>query len=186
MSLFDSLGLLGHFAILSLMAVGGGMAVVPEMHRFLVSETAWLTDQQFSASVALAQAAPGPNVLFVALMGWQVALNSQQPLWAPWLATFCLLAMVLPSATLALVASRWAQRHHEHLLVKAFHHGMAPVVIALLLSSAWFIFPSANHAAGQLARLGFWAVAFVLFWRTRVHLGAVLLAGAGLGAFGLI
>lgn len=184
MNLIELLGLLGHFAMLSLMAVGGGMAVVPDMHRFLVSETAWLTDQQFSASVALAQAAPGPNVLFVALMGWQVALNTHQPLWAPWLATFCLLAMVSPSATLALVASRWAQRHHEHVLVRAFHQGMAPVVMALLLSSAWFIFPLADHTLGRVVGVGLWAVSFLLFWRTKVHLGLVLLAGAVLGALG--
>ncbi len=184
MSLFEVLGLLGHFAMLSLMAVGGGMAVVPDMHRFLVSETAWLNDQQFRASVALAQAAPGPNILFVALMGWQVALNVQQPLWAPWLATFCLLAMVSPSATLALVASRWAQRHHGHLLVRAFHQGMAPVVMALLLSSAWFLFPLANHALGRWVGGALWVAAFLLFWRTKVHLGWVLLAGSVLGALG--
>lgn len=178
------LGLLGHFAMLSLMAVGGGMAVVPDMHRFLVSETTWLTDHQFSASVALAQAAPGPNVLFVALMGWQVALNSQQPLWAPWLAMLCLLAMVSPSATLALVASRWTRRHHEHLLVRAFHQGMAPVVMALLLSSAWFIFPLADHTPGRVVGVGLWAASFLLFWRTKVHLGLVLVLGAVLGALG--
>ncbi len=184
MNLIDMLSLLGHFALLSLMAVGGGMAVVPDMHRFLVSETAWMTDQQFSASVALAQAAPGPNILFVALMGWQVALNAQQPLWAPWLATLCLVAVVSPSATLALVASRWTRRHHEHLLVRAFHLGMAPVVMALLLSSAWFVFPLAADTAGRVVGVGAWAVCFLLFWRTKANLALVLLAGAVLGAMG--
>ncbi len=184
MNAIEWLGLLGHFAMLSLVAVGGGMAVVPDMHRFLVSDTAWMTDQQFSASVALAQAAPGPNILFVALMGWQVALNQQQPMWAPALATLCLVAVVTPSATLALLASRWTRRHQEHLFVRAFHLGMAPVVMALLLSSAWFVFPWAADTLGRVVAVGLWAVCFVLFWRTKVNLALVLLAGAVLGALG--
>ena len=55
-----------HFVSLSLMSIGGAVTTVPEMHRFLVSEQAWLSEGQFSNAIALAQAAPGPNVLFVA------------------------------------------------------------------------------------------------------------------------
>jgi chromate transporter len=58
-----------HFAVLSLMGIGGAITTAPEMHRFLVTEKHWLTDPSFSSSIALAQSAPGPNVLFVALMG---------------------------------------------------------------------------------------------------------------------
>ena len=59
--------------MLWLLAVGGAITTAPDMHRFVVDEHHWLTDAQFSASVALAQAAPGPNVLFVAVIGWNVA-----------------------------------------------------------------------------------------------------------------
>lgn len=176
--------LVSHFAMLSLMAVGGGMAVLPDMHRFLISENAWMTDQQFSASVALAQAAPGPNILFVALIGWQVAMNHQQPLWAPWLATLCLMSMVIPSSVLALLANRWIRQHQQHLLMRAFHQGMAPVVMALLLSSAWFVFPQAADIGAQVLSMGLWVVCFVLFWRTKVNLALVLIAGAVMGALG--
>jgi hypothetical protein len=42
----------------------------PLKHQaWLVSEQGWLNEAQFTQSMALAQAAPGPNVLFVALMG---------------------------------------------------------------------------------------------------------------------
>ena len=184
MNAWDLLPLLAHFAVLSLISVGGGMAVVPDMHRYLVSETAWLTEAQFSATIALAQAAPGPNVLFVALMGWQVAVNGGQLVWAPLVATLCLLAMVTPSALLALTVSRWAQRHHEHWLLKAFHLGMSPVVIALLLASAWFILPLPDTISGIGATAVVGAIALVLFLRTRVPLVAVLLAGGVLGALG--
>ena len=69
----DWLALFTHFASLSLLAVGGAITTVPDMHRYLVGDKMWLSDAQFTSSIALAQASPGPNVLFVALMGWNVS-----------------------------------------------------------------------------------------------------------------
>ena len=62
-----------HFTLLSLLAIGGAITTAPDMQRYVVAERGWLSDAQFTASVALAQAAPGPNVLFVAVVGWNVA-----------------------------------------------------------------------------------------------------------------
>ena len=62
--------------MLSLLSISGAITTVPDMHRYLVAQHGWLSDAQFSSSVAIAQAAPGPNVLFVALMGWNVGLNA--------------------------------------------------------------------------------------------------------------
>ena len=59
-----------HFALLSFLAIGGAITTVPDMHRLVVGEWGWLNDAQFSGSVALAQAAPGPNVLFVAVIAF--------------------------------------------------------------------------------------------------------------------
>ena len=67
LSAADLLGLFAHFLVLSLLAVGGAITTAPDMHRYVVAEHGWITDAQFSASVAIAQAAPGPNVLFVAV-----------------------------------------------------------------------------------------------------------------------
>ena len=69
----ELLHLLTHFMMLSLLAVGGAITTAPDMQRFVVREQGWLSDAQFTASVALAQAAPGPNVLFVAVIGFNVA-----------------------------------------------------------------------------------------------------------------
>jgi chromate transporter len=66
----DWFALLAHFMSLSLLAIGGAITTAPEMHSYLVNDKAWLTDSQFTSSIALAQAAPGPNVLFIALLGW--------------------------------------------------------------------------------------------------------------------
>lgn len=72
----DWLNLFLHYLLLSVLSVGGGITTTPEMHRYLVNQHHWLTDAQFNASIAIAQAAPGPNILFVALMGWQVGINA--------------------------------------------------------------------------------------------------------------
>ena len=72
----DWLNLFNHFAALSLLAVGGAITTAPDMHRYLVDETHWLSEAQFTSSIALAQAAPGPYVLFVAVIGWNVGMNA--------------------------------------------------------------------------------------------------------------
>ena len=67
------LDLLLHFLALSLLAIGGAITTVPEMHRYLVSQRGWLAEADFTSAIALAQAAPGPNLLFVVVLGYQVA-----------------------------------------------------------------------------------------------------------------
>ena len=65
MSDADLIELFTRFLLFSLLAIGGGITVVPEMHRLMVEQHHWLTEAQFSASIALAQASPGPNILLV-------------------------------------------------------------------------------------------------------------------------
>jgi hypothetical protein len=65
-----------HFCMLSLLAVGGALAIVPEMHRYLVNELQLLSETAFSQSVTLSQIAPGPNILLVAVMGWNIGLQA--------------------------------------------------------------------------------------------------------------
>ena len=64
----DWLALFGQYMLLSLLSISGAITTVPDMHRYLVTQHGWLTDAQFSSSVAIAQAAPGPNVINLALM----------------------------------------------------------------------------------------------------------------------
>jgi chromate transporter len=120
-----------HFLSLSLLAVGGAITTTPDMHRTLVTDNAWLSEAQFTDSIALAQAAPGPNVLFVAVMGWNVA--------AGWGVLAALGGILLPSTTLALWASRWQGAHRKHPVVLAFTSGMAPITIGLLFATSWLL-----------------------------------------------
>lgn len=61
------------FTELSLIAFGGGNAILPEMQRRVVEVQHWMSASEFSALFALAQAAPGPNMMVVPLVGWHVA-----------------------------------------------------------------------------------------------------------------
>lgn len=187
----DWLNLFVYYLSLSLLAVGGAIATAPEMHRYLVGQQGWLTDAQFSASIALAQSAPGPNVLFIALLGWNIGLNAGGAGVAGWTAgalgvAICMLGVMLPSSLLTWFATRWAHRNRERRSVRAFKLGMAPVVIGLLLATAWVL----ASAHGDIARdWRLWCVTLVttvLVWRTRLHLLWLLGAGALLGALGWV
>ena len=67
------LTLAGYFALMSLFAVGGANAALPEMHRLAVDVMHWMTDRQFADLYAIAQVTPGPNVIVVTLIGYHVA-----------------------------------------------------------------------------------------------------------------
>ncbi len=190
----DWLQLFLHFLMLSLLAVGGAITTAPDMHRYLVGQQGWISDAQFTASIALAQAAPGPNVLFVALMGWSVGVNAGGGVAAGPAAwplgllgvLLSMTAILLPSSTLTYVATRWAHRNRERRLVKAFKQGMAPIVIALLMATGWLLI-SANDVPARDAPLWLLMLACTLLvWKTRLHLLWLLGTGALLGAFGLV
>ncbi|GAB3360219.1 MULTISPECIES: chromate transporter [Giesbergeria] len=189
----DWLGLLLYFLSMSLLAVGGAISLAPDMHRFLVDQQGWLTDLQFNASIAIAQAAPGPNLLFIALLGWNVGLNAAgagtgSAGWALGLlgAGLTMLGILLPSATLTWLATRWAQRNRQRRSVRAFKQGMAPIVIGFMMATAWVL----GRGQGQVqADAGLWMLGLVcalLVWRTRLHLLWLLGAGALLGALGWV
>ncbi len=182
----DWLALFLHFATLSLLAVGGAITTAPDMHRFLVDRQQWLTDPQFSASIAIAQAAPGPNVLFVALMGWNVGLNAGGYATASLGLLVAMIGVLLPSSTLTYVSAQWGHRNRHLRGVRAFKQGMAPIVVALLIATGWVL----ASAHGNPARdWGLWlvtATTAVVVWRTRLHLLWLLGAGALLGAMGWV
>jgi len=129
----DWLDLFTHYLSLSLMAIGGAITTAPDMHRYLVDQRHWMTESQFNASITLAQAAPGPNILFVALMGWQVGLNAGSLPAALLGVGLTMTGMLIPSATLTYVASRWGHNNRDLRAVRAFKQGLAPVVVGLIL-----------------------------------------------------
>lgn len=190
----DWLAVFSHFASLSLLAVGGAITTAPDMHRYLVTQQGWLSDAQFTASIALSQAAPGPNVLFIALLGWNLGLNAGGGASAGWPAwglallgvVVSMTATLLPSSVLTYTATRWAHRHRERRSVRAFKAGMAPIVIALLIATGWLLTVAHNQPGTDWPLYLLTAAATLLVWRTRIHLLWLIAAGAVLGGLGWV
>lgn len=182
----DWLNLFMHYLSLSLLSIGGAITTAPDMHRFLVDQQQWLTHAQFNASVAIAQAAPGPNVLFVALMGWNVGLNAGGLPTAVMGMTLAMMGILLPSTTLTYAAASWGHRNRELLAVRAFKQGMAPVVVALLIATGWIL---ATSGAEHVSDWPIWLLAgttALVVWRSNINLLWLLGAGAALGWFGWV
>ena len=183
-----------HFAALSLLAVGGAITTAPDMHRYLVDENGWLSDAQFTSSIALAQAAPGPNILFVALMGWNVGLNAASSLESLWMSAtlgglgvlVAMLGIMLPSSVLTYTATRWAHKHREMRAIRAFKSGMAPIVIALLLTTAWLLTVSHDQPQKDWPLYALTLTTTLIVWRSRLHMLWLIGAGALIGALGWV
>jgi chromate transporter len=188
----DWLDLFIHFLSLSLLAVGGAITTAPDMHRYLVDQRHWLTEGQFTSSIALAQAAPGPNVLFVALMGWNIGLNAGGGTgvmawsYAALGVAIAMVGIMLPSTTLTFLAARWGHNNRELRAVRAFKQGMGPIVIALLIATSWIL---ASSHGSDLKNWPMWlltGVSALLVWRTKLHLLWLLGTGALLGWVGWV
>lgn len=175
LGLIECLQLLLHFAALSLLAVGGANTTVPDMQRFVVGQQGWLSDAQFNACIALGQAAPGPNVLFVAVIGFSVGGL------AGVLATMA--GTLLPSATLALAASRFGDRHQQSRGLRAFTAGLTPLTVGLLVATGWILLqPVGLHIGAVVLVIGtLW-----LMLRTRLSPLWSIAAGAVAGALGWV
>ena len=188
----DWWALLAQFLSLSLLAVGGAITTAPDMHRYLVTQQHWLSEAQFSSSIALAQAAPGPNVLFIALFGWQVGLNAASasglPIWASALlgVSISMLGTLLPSTILTVSVARWGHRNRERRVVRAFKQGMAPLVVGILLATGVILATNQGNSAVHWPLWLLTAVTTLLVWRTRIHLLWLLGAGAVLGGLGWV
>lgn len=182
----DWLQLFTHFLTLSLLAVGGAISTAPDMHRFLVDQQGWLTDSQFTASIAIAQAAPGPNVLFVALMGWNVGLNAGGLGQALFGVLVTMLGILLPSSTLTYLTSRWSHENRELRAVRAFKQGLAPIVIALLIATGWILASAHGDPARDWPIWLTTVVSALLVWHTRLHMLWLLGIGGLLGWLGYV
>lgn len=170
----DLLALWAHFMVLSLLAVGGAITTAPDMQRYLVGQQGWMTDGQFTTGVAIAQAAPGPNILFVAVMGWHVAG-----------AAGVLAAMggiLAPSSLLAFAVGRWGRRRADSLVLRCFTAGLTPLTLGLLLSTGWVLTAPSRHRPVAVALV---LLAVAVSVRSRLSPMWQIAAGAVVGALAL-
>ena len=163
------------FTIMSLLALGGANAVVPEIHRQAVEVGQWMTERQFADFFAISQAAPGPNVMIVTLVGYHVAGFSG--------ALVTTLAMCGPTAVLAFFFARaWDRFKHARWRV-AVQAGLVPISVGLVGASAIVLARAADHNWIAAAITG--ASAATAYW-TRWNPLFVFAAAGILGLAGLV
>ena len=165
-----------HIVLLTGTAVGGGMiAVMPDVHRFVVETNHWVTSEQFTATFAMAQASPGPNFMYVALIGWHIA---------GWTGAVAgTIAVALPPALICYAVLRIGSGRGGGVVQRAFRRGLVPLSAGLLLASGWVLANTVddNWRAGLMT-----AVFVVLLLKTRVHPLWLIATGATLGLMGWV
>lgn len=164
-----------YLVLISLIAVGGINGALPDLHRFIVDQNGWLTDKEFTAYFALAQAAPGPNFLFATVIGWHVA-----GLAGALLATF---AVCGPTSVIAFVAAYFLRNAHEAPLYRMIRRSLVPVTLGLVAASGFFL---TQASATSWVSYVITAAAVAVLLLTRINPLWVLAAGGLLGLTGLV
>jgi chromate transporter len=163
------------FGWLSLFAVGGAAAAIPEIHRIAVDLNHWMTDTQFADAYAISQLSPGPNVLIVSLVGYQVAGIAG--------ALVATVAMCGPTAAMAYTVSRLLHRAGSSPWLALIQKALVPVSIGLMAASGLVV---AVAADGSVVAALLTLAAAVIAAITRVNPVWLLLAGGLLGLTGLL
>jgi chromate transporter len=163
------------FLTLSLLSIGGANAIIPEIHLRAVEIEHWMTDADFAQMFALSQAAPGPNVLIVSLIGWKAAGVAG--------AVVAMASICSPSSVLTYYVAKIWERFRDAPLRIAIQRAIAPITVGLIMSSGYVLTRTIDHDWTAYAVTG---MTLLLAMTTRLHPLWMLAAAGGLGALGLI
>lgn len=162
------------FLLMAFLAIGGANAVVPEMHRQVVEVERWMTDADFVALFAIASAAPGPNVLIVTLIGWQVAGVAG--------ALVATAAMIGPTSVLTYGMFHAWSRFRDVPWSRPVQNGLVNVTIGLVATSGYLL---ARGAGTGPATAAITAVTALVSYRTKLNPLWAFGGAAAIGAAGL-
>jgi len=169
------LPLFGYFAVLSLFAVGGANAAIPEIHRIAVDVMHWMSNREFAAMFAIAQVSPGPNVILITLIGYHVAGLAG--------AAVATAGIVGPSCLLTFFVTRVWDRFKEARWRIAMQAGLVPVALGLVAASAYVLVRAADHNVVAFLITG---VTAAIAYYTRLNPIWLFGAAAAMGAAGLV
>lgn len=167
--------LAGYFALLSLFAIGGGNAVIPEFHRISVEVMHWMDDRQFADMFAISRVAPGPNIIIVTLIGYHVAGVVG--------AMVATAAICVPTSTLTFIVAKLWERFKGARWRIAIEAGLVPVALGLITASALVIARAADHSILAFVITGATAV---VAYATRINPLWMFAAAGVVGATGLV
>ena len=164
-----------YFLVLAYIAVGGAPSVLPEMHRYVVEVHGWMTSAQFAELFTIAQIAPGPNVMYIPLIGWYAG---------GWIgAAATTIPFILPSVTLTLLVAHLHARNPGATFGVALRRGLTPITIGLAFASVWILLPAVN-----VDWRGYTLTALTVLFVLRTQLNPIWLLGVGavLGLAGIV
>jgi chromate transporter len=158
------------FALLSILAVGGGTAVLPEMQALLLHQFG-ISHIQFVHIYSIGQLAPGPNMLMVLVLGYQLAGLIG--------AGIVLLSFFLPSSLLCFYVGRLWDRFGENPWRRTIQNALEPISIGLMASGV--------YAVGKASIVGpitlvLALVTFYLILKTKINPVWIILGSGGIGA----
>lgn len=171
------------FGSLSLMSIGGGNAVLPEMHLRAVNQHHWVTNGQFADLFSISQTAPGPSILIVGMVGYAAGLNVGGVLGGILGGVIATAAMVIPAASLVYGITLFWQKAEQSNWRIAVEKGFAPLTVGLILASSLVMSRAADHDWRAYALT---AVCTLIFVRTKLNPLLIVAAAGAIGYFGIV
>jgi chromate transporter len=171
------------FGSLSLMSIGGGNAVLPEMHLRSVSQDHWLTNAQFADLFSISQTAPGPSILIVGMVGYAAGLPVGGVMGGVLGGMIATAAMVIPAASLVYGITLFWQKAEQSKWRIAVEKGFAPLTVGLILASSLVMSRAADHDWKAYLLT---AVCTLIFVRTKLNPLLIVAAAGVIGYFGIV
>jgi chromate transporter len=171
------------FGSLSLMSIGGGNAVLPEMHLRSVNQDHWVTNSQFADLFSISQTAPGPSILIVGMIGYAAGLPMGGVLGGILGGVVATVAMVIPAASLVYAITLFWQRAEQSKWRIAVEKGFAPLTVGLILASSLVMSRAADHDWRAYLLT---AVCTLIFVRTKINPLIIVAIAGVIGYFGIV
>jgi chromate transporter len=157
------------FALLSMVAFGGGAGVIPDIQRAAVDTHHWLTAKEFLDLFAISRAAPGPGSMIAVLVGQKAAGVAG--------GAVSFLAMFGPSSVVVYGVARFWNRAARKPWRAVVERALAPVGIGMTFATGLALTRGTEHAPLAYAIT---AVSTLAFAFTSIHPLLLLAAGASI------
>jgi len=159
------------FFKVGLFTFGGGYAMIPLIEKEIVSKYHWLTIEQFTDLIAIAEMTPGPIAVNSAtFVGYKVAKF--------WGAVASTIGVVLPSFLIIWAIASVFFSFQDNQIVQAAFKGLRPAVLGLIIVAVLSI--------GKIAITDYRAILILIFvvagvWILKLHPILALIISAVIG-----
>ena len=157
------------FALLSMVAFGGGANVIPDIQRAAVQTYQWMTAKEFLDLFAISRTAPGPGSMIAAMVGVKAAGLAG--------AVVAFLAMFGPSSVMVHCVARIWNRAGRRPWRAVVEQALAPVGIGMTFATGLSLVRGNEH---EVLFYAITAVSTVAFAFTEIHPLLLLASGAAI------